>query len=248
MPGRNGSWRFRLVAWIVEPLLVLLTRRRWSGQHHIPRDGGVILAANHISLVDPLTLAHFVYRSGRQVHFLAKSELFRQPVLGRVLLALGQIPVYRHTADAATALQDAEAALRRGDCVVVYPEGTVTRDPNYWPMRGRTGLLRLALATGVPVIPVAQWGAQEILGRDGRFRPFPRRTAWVTAGPPVDLSAYGGDADSTEVLRQGTDAVLGVVRRLLGGIRGEQPPTAFFDPMAASRAGPPTADPDRRPA
>lgn len=240
--GRVG-WLCRLVALILEPLLLLLTRRRWSGQGHIPTTGGTILAVNHISYVDPLALMHFVYRAGRWPHFLGKAELFRIPVFGRAILALGQIPVHRGTANAADALRDARAAIERGECVVIYPEGTVTRDPDYWPMLGRTGAVRLALQTGAPVVPVAVWGPQEILTRNGRVRILPRRTVWVTAGAPVDLSAYDGAAPTLEALREATSEVMLAVRRQLAGIRGEEPPVAVFDPLAVHGAD----EIDRRP-
>lgn len=240
--GRVG-WLCRLVALILEPLLLLLTRRRWAGLEHVPRAGGAIVAVNHNSYADPLALMHFIYRAGRWPHFLGKAELFRIPMFGRGIRALGQIPVHRGTANAADALRDAKAALERGECVVIYPEGTVTRDPDYWPMAGRTGVARLALETGVPVIPIALWGAQDILGRDGRIRIFPRRTVWVTAGAPVDLSAYDGEAPTIEALREATSEVMLAVRRELAGIRGEEPPVAFFDPLAVHGAG----EIDRRP-
>jgi len=244
--GRVG-WLSQLVAWVLEPLLLVLMRRRWAGLDHIPKAGGAIVAVNHNSYADPLALMHFVYRAGRWPHFLGKAELFRIPVFGRAILALGQIPVHRGTANAADALRDARAAIERGHCVVIYPEGTVTRDPDYWLMAGRTGAVRLALETGAPVIPIALWGAQEILGRDGRVRLLPRRTVSVVAGPPVDLSAYAGEPQTIESLRQATDEVMRAIRRLLADIRGEQPPAAFFDPMAAAGIGEPAADPDRRP-
>lgn len=240
--GRVG-WLCRLVAWVLQPLLSILMRRRWAGQDHVPKTGGAIVAVNHNSYADPLALMHFVYCAGRWPHFLGKAELFRIPVFGRAVRALGQIPVHRGTANAADALRDAKAALERGECVVIYPEGTVTRDPDYWPMAGRTGVARLALETGVPVIPIALWGAQKILGRDGRPRVFPRRTVWVVAGPPVDLSAYDGEAPTIEVLREATYEVMLAVRRLLADIRGEDPPVTFFDPLAVHGPG----EADRRP-
>ena len=244
MRGGRSGWLKRLVALVLEPPLLVLTRRRWTGQQHVPRTGGAILAVNHISYADPLAVMHFVYRAGRWPHFLSKAELFRSPVVGWVLRGLGQIPVHRRTANAADALRDATAAVERGECVVIYPEGTVTRDPDRWPMLSRTGVVRLALATGAPVIPVSQWGAQEVLGRDTGLRLLPRPTFTVVAGPPVDLSAYADGAPSTEVLRRATDEVMDVVRRQLADIRGEAPPAEFFDPLPA---GPRLEEAERRP-
>lgn len=233
MRGGRSGWLKRLVALVLEPPLLVLTRRRWTGRQHVPRTGGAILAVNHISHADPLAVMHFVYRAGRWPHFLSKVELFRAPVFGSALRALGQIPVHRRTANAADALRDATAALERGECVVIYPEGTVTRDPDYWPMLSRTGVVRLALATGAPVIPISQWGAQQVLGRDARLRLLPRRTVTVVAGPPVDLSAYADGSPTMETLRLATDEVMDVIRRQLAEIRGEAPPAEFFDPLAA---------------
>jgi 1-acyl-sn-glycerol-3-phosphate acyltransferase len=145
-------------------------------------------------------------------------------VLGRIVKGARQIPVYRGTADAANALSAAVAAVQAGECVVVYPEGTVTKDPDYWPMTAKTGVARIALATGAPVIPVGQWGVQKFLGRDGRPRPFPRKRLHLRAGPPVDLSQWQGAEPTTEVLRAVTAKVMDDVTRLVGELRGEAPP------------------------
>lgn len=146
--GRLGFW-YRLAVCLIKPAMRVLTRRDWRGQQHIPPAGGVIIAANH-----------YVYDAGRPPCFLAKIELFRlRWPLGRIFRDAGQIPVYRNSANAADALRDAVAAIRRGEAVVIYPEGTVTRDPQLWPMVARTGVARLAMATGALVVPVAQWSA-----------------------------------------------------------------------------------------
>lgn len=226
---RMGVW-FRLVVALAKPLLVLFTRRDWRGREHLPRSGGVLVAANHISHADPLLLGHFVYESRRLPRYLAKVELFGVPVLGRVLAGAGQIPVHRRTADAALALKDAVAALEAGECVMIYPEGTLTRDPDLWPMSARTGVARLALATGVPVVPVAHWGAHQILPPYARrLRLIPPRRSQVLAGPPVDLSPWEGRAQTAEVLREVTEAVMSAVRRQLGELRGETPPEQVWD-------------------
>ncbi len=154
----------------------------------------------------------------------------------------GQIPVYRGTKDASLSLRDAVAAVKAGGCVVIYPEGTCTRDPGYWPMAGKTGVARLALATGAPVIPVAQWGPQEILPYGGkRPRLLPRKTVHVLAGPPVDLSAYLGGPATPDVLRAVTDTVMGAVAGLLGELRGEEPPATLIDGQEASSSAVPEA-------
>ncbi len=187
--GRLGPW-YGLAVVVLQPLAALAASRSWRGVEHVPARGGVILAANHISYVDPVFLAEYVvHGTGRAARFLAKSTLFEGGgLVARVMRGAGQIPVHRDSGDAAVALRHAVAALDAGECVVVYPEGTVTRDPGKWPMRARTGVARLALLTGAPVVPVAQWGAQEIHdsyrrpgctccpGTGSWWRPAPRST------------------------------------------------------------------------
>ena len=237
--ARKGFWvQFAVV--VIKPLSLLLTSRDWRGRNNVPRSGGVILAVNHVSYIDPLLLAHYVYGCGRVPRFLAKIEVFRLPFAGRVVRGAGQIPVLRHTPDAAQALSAAVEALQRGECLVIYPEGTITKDPQMWPMRARTGIARLALMTGAPVIPVAQWGAQEILGRDRRVRLLPRRRMCYLAGPPVDLSRWR-DADANgqtaaDTLRAVTDTIMARIAEQLAEFRGEPPPAEVWDPTEQAYA------------
>ena len=199
--GQPTSYRYspgwRLFSRIIlHPLLRLLMRNRWSGKENIPKTGGIILAPNHLSYADWPTIALF---SDAYAHrypvFMIKSPVFEVKVIGPLLSKVGQLPVYRGRGDAGLVLKQAEQALRAGACVIVYPEGTASRDPDLWPMVGKTGAARLALTTGAPVIPIAHWGAQEILPY-GTKKPhlFPRKTVRMVAGPPVDLSAYAGPA------------------------------------------------------
>lgn len=223
---------------IVKPPQLLLVRRDWRGQDCIPRSGGVIVAANHLAHVDPLTLAHFVYEAGRLPRYLAKAELFDVPVLGRLLRAGGQIPIRRAGRDSTRGLDEALAALNRGECLVIYPEGTITRDPRGWPMTGRTGAARLALLSGAPVIPVAQWGAQEILpAYSKRLRLLPRKLVRMLAGPAVDLSRWKGRPLTSEVLREATDEIMARIRDQLGVLRGEPVPQDVFDPRQRKGLG-----------
>ncbi len=228
--ARLGGW-LRLAVVVIKPMVLLLTTHSWRGAAELSRSGGVIVAANHISYADPFPLALFVYDAGRLPRFLCKAEAFRLPLAGRLLRGAGQIPVYRHTPSAAGAVRAAVAAVRAGECVVIYPEGTLTHDPQLWPMEGRTGVARLALETGAPVIPVAQWGAQEIL-RPGsrRLRLLPRHHTTLHAGPPVDLSAYAGTQPTREVLRAVTDLVMEGLRDALAEIRAAQPPAQLYAP------------------
>lgn len=229
-PRRYGP-AFRTAAALIKPVLWAVTRRDWRGAEHLPTDRGFLAASNHLSYADPFTLAHFLYDHGCPPRFLGKEEVFRMPVLGPLARATGQIPVLRETAEAGRAFADAVRRVEQGECVAIYPEATLTRDPDLWPMVGKTGAARIALATGCPVVPVAQWGPQRILAPYAR-RPhlLPRTTVHVLAGPPVDLSRFTGREPDALTLRQATDTILDAVSALLAQLRGERPPARRWDP------------------
>jgi len=231
---RIGFW-YRLVVVVAKPLLRLFTKRQRAGVEHVPATGGFIAVANHVSEIDPLVVGEFLLDLGRPPRFLAKKELFRSAPMKWIVTGAKQIPVDRRSADAAQALSAAVDALKAGECVLIYPEGSATRDPKLWPMRARTGVARLALLSGAPVIPIAQWGPQEILPYKAR-RPklFPRRTMQVIAGPPVDLSDYVGKPVTAELLRDVTDRIMHAVADLLAGLRGGTPPPMFYDSRGSS--------------
>lgn len=221
---------YRNVARVLRPVLYAITRRDWRGAEHLPAGTGFIAAGNHMTNVDPLTFAHYLYDNGVAPKILAKSSLFSVPVLGWVLRTSGQIPVYRNTSQAGDSLRAAEAALAEGECVAVFPEGTLTRDPDLWPMVAKTGVARLALTTRVPVVPVAQWGAQRLLGRYAKvFKPFPPKRVTVVAGPPVDLDDLYGRPLDAATLREATARVMAAVTALLADVRGETPPATPYD-------------------
>lgn len=221
---RLGFWR-RSTLTLVKPLLVGMTKRDWTGMDHIPASGGVIFAANHMSEFDPFVVAHYINDAGRWPQFLAKSSLFRIPMAGPLLRAVRQIPVDRGTVDASKALDAAVAAIERGDSVIIYPEGTTPKKGDLWPQRGRTGLARLYLRTGVPVIPVVSWGAHRVFDpRSRKLRLRPRTPVTVVAGPPIDLSTWDGAPPTSANLYAITDRVMAVLREMLGEIRGETPP------------------------
>lgn len=206
-----------------------VTTHAWSGAEHLRQPGGFIVAANHVTNLDPLTFSHFLYDNGIAPRLLAKSSLFGVPVLGRTLRATGQIPVHRGTATAVQSLQSAIDALAQGECVAVFPEGTLTREPDLWPMQGKTGVARLALTTRVPVVPVAQWGAHLVLGRYSKvLRPFPRKPVTVVAGPPVDLSDLYDRPQDAAVLREATERIMAAITTQLETIRGESAPAERF--------------------
>ena len=231
----SNAWRGVSKA-ILRPTIRALMKHDWQGQEHIPKSGGVIVAANHLSYADVLAVSLFCDQAGRYPTFLAKSSLFNIKVLGPILVKLGQLPVYRGQADAALVLRDAERGVENGACVLFYPESTVTRDPEFWPMVAKTGVARLALATGAPVIPVAHWGAQNVLPYGG-FKPhvFPRKTVRILAGPPVDLAEFVGLPIDPKVMREATDKIMADVTALLSKLRGEEPPEKPYHPAVERR-------------
>ncbi|MGO9080440.1 MAG: lysophospholipid acyltransferase family protein [Streptosporangiaceae bacterium] len=224
----SNAWR-NVSKIVLRPLIPALMKLELAGQEHFPAAGGMILAANHLSYADVLALSLFTDSAGRYPVFLAKSTLFEIPGLAPVLRDLGQLPVHRGQADAALVLRDADEGLRKGACVIFYPEATVTRDPAQWPMAAKTGVARLALATGAPVVPVAHWGAQQVLPY-GSFRPhlLPRRTVRVLAGPPVDLSRYAGQPLTAQNLRGATELIMADITWLLAELRHEGPPAERY--------------------
>lgn len=214
------------------PLTRLLARRRFEGLEHIPQTGPVLVVCNHISYLDPVYSAVFVHRRGRIPRFLAKAGLWRRPVLRGVLTGTGQIPVYRGKPDAGDSLRAAEQALGAGKVVMIYPEGTITRDPDRWPMVARTGVARLALHSEVPVVPVAHWGTHRVYDHYGRrLRPLPRADVVVRAGEPVDLAEFRRRPVDRQLLHEVTERIMSRVRDLLAEVRREQAPAEFFAPF-----------------
>ncbi|MGW6269871.1 lysophospholipid acyltransferase family protein [Streptomyces sp. NPDC055060] len=233
---RIGFW-YRLAAVIAKPPLVVLFKRDWRGMEHIPADGGFITAVNHNSYIDPLSYAHFQYNTGRVPRFLAKDGLFKDGFVGKVMKGTGQIPVYRETTNALDAFRAAVDAIERGECVAFYPEGTLTRDPEMWPMTAKSGAARVALRTQCPVIPVAQWGANLALPPySKKLSLFPRKTLQVLAGEPVDLSRFYDREPTPEVLREVTETIMAAVTELLEEIRQEKAPGTPYDPRSARLA------------
>ena len=230
----SRAWRLLTVI-LFPPVIHILTRNKWAGQENIPATGPVIIAPNHMSYADWGTDAVYFHAAGRYPTFMIKASAFKVPVIGKMLVGCGQIPVNRGAKDAAQALRLAADALGRGEAVIIYPEGTATRDPGLWPMAAKTGVARLALATGAPVVPVARWGTQTVLPY-GSTKPrlWPRQTVRTVAGRPVDLSAWAGQQTSAKALRAATDAIMADVTALLASLRDEQPPAIPFDPARST--------------
>jgi 1-acyl-sn-glycerol-3-phosphate acyltransferase len=229
---KGGVWvgavasMFYPVSWIA--------RQRYQFAERIPRSGGALLVFNHVSHADPAFDAVFVHRHGRVPRFLAKASVMQSPVFGRMARGAGSIAVHRGTSSAGDALREAHQALQDGKLVLIYPEGTITKDPLGWPKNSYTGVARLALENDVPVIPVARWGSNELFDFYRRkFRPLPRKTITYKVGEPLDLSAFRGQAQTPELRRKVTELIMHEVTLLLAEIRGEEPPVTESGVQAA---------------
>ncbi|WP_367641349.1 lysophospholipid acyltransferase family protein [Microbacterium sp. SYP-A9085] len=223
------------LAGVVVPLVSLMARIEIVGAEKLPRTGAFVLAANHHSEIDPLIVAVAVWRMGRAPRFMAKESLFRIPVVGWALRATGMVPVARTASSAAAreTIQTSRTLVEHGRGVVVYPEGSLTRDPELWPMRGKTGAVRLALTGDIPLIPMAQWGAQQLMPRYGRLRLWPpRRRMTVVVGDPVDLSEYRATGTQRDTLTRATTTVMDRIAELLAGVRGTPAPAERWNPAA----------------
>jgi len=213
----------RAIAWT-------MIKKDWHGAENLPKEGAFLAVSNHVTYADPVTFAHYLYNNGYPPRFLAKVQLFQTPVIGWVMRNLDQVPVHRGTTKAKEAVDDGLAFLARGACIAIFPEGTLTRDPDLWPMVARTGAARMALTADVPVIPVAQWGAQRLLGRYSKvLKPIPRKKVTIVAGPAVDLDDLRGRPITSEILREATDRIMATLTRMVEDLRGEKAPAVPYD-------------------
>ncbi|MGN7976587.1 lysophospholipid acyltransferase family protein [Microbacterium sp. 22195] len=231
---RSRPSLFWVLAVLVIPPMSLLAKIRVTGAEKLPRQGAFVLAPNHYSELDPLIVAMSVYRLGRLPRFMAKESLFRMPVVGWLLKRTGMIPVSRSASAAAAkqTLKQSAELVEHGRGVIVYPEGTLTRDPDLWPMRGKSGAVRLALSGDLPLIPMAQWGTQEIMGRYQKgLSLWPlRKPVNVLIGDPVDLSDLRGRASEPAVLNEATARLMAAITALLEQLRDEKAPATRWNP------------------
>ena len=218
-PGAAYSAIVRLL----RPLMMVATKRDWKGQNYLQRPEGIIVAMNHISWFDPFVAGHFVNDAGRPARFLGKVEVFKIPLIGKLITSAGMIPVARGTSAAVTSLHAGIEAVKAGECVVIYPEGTLTRNKDLWPSQAKNGVARMALATGAPVIPAAQWGPQEVLAPYSKsLKLLPPKTMHVWAGPAVNLDDLRNKPITGELLTQATDRIMNAITELLEDIRQEK--------------------------
>lgn len=213
---------FAFVIAVLRPLLWLLFRWRMIGLANVPKQGGFVVAANHISYFDPLPHGYFLVRAGRRPRFLAKSELWRNPFLKFILEGCRQIKVQRGTGEHGP-VEAAIAAVERGECVFVYPEGTVTRNPDLTPMAAKTGLARIAMATGAPVLPLVVWGSHWVVPK-GRVAVHKwRRTIVLRAGETMSFPDAAGRADDPQAIKEVTERVMAELDRLVREVQKIHP-------------------------
>ncbi len=230
---RGNELAYRAVLGLLSAALQVCTRTQRAGVANIPSGGPVIVVGNHISMADGVVLITTIAKARRLARMLATAGVFRTPVVGPAMHHIGYIPVYRRSANPASVLAPARAALAAGECLGLYPEGAITRHADLWPARAKTGVVRLALDTGAPVVPVAQWGTQDFVGEEGsRWRawlaPLRRPPIEVLVGRPIDLRAALGVETSTGAtaaqLRAGADLVMDELCSLLEIITGQERP------------------------
>lgn len=237
-PEKKRPSIFWFLSSLVLPVWGLMVGYRFTRSSSLPTSGPFILSPNHYSEIDPIVMGVATWKLGRQPRFMAKASLFKVPILRWVLNASGQIPVERAgSTSAENPLGAASVLIEKGRGLIVYPEGSLTRDPDLWPMRGKSGAVRLALESGIPLYPAAHWGTQALMPRYGKMiRPFPRKIIQVAVGEPLDLSAFANRPVDQRVVTEATAVLMDAIAELLGELRDEKPPKERWDPSRHEQA------------
>lgn len=233
----GAVWRF---VWLVlYAPFSLLIKNSYRNLQRLPHQGPAIIVTNHVSHIDPFLVAKLVLDGARTPRFLAKESIFEVKVVGAAMRGMGHIPVRRGTLDARQSLDAAVAALGAGRVIVLHPEGTVTRDPDGWPMAAKTGAARLAmLAPDVPVIPIAQWGVQDSVDLyQKKIKLIPRPRHVLSVGEPIDLSAFQGREPNVRALREVTEVIMQRLREDVAELRGLPAPSGPFYVWKRARQG-----------
>jgi 1-acyl-sn-glycerol-3-phosphate acyltransferase len=229
---RSRPSLFWLFAAIALPLMSLMVKFRFHDRDKVPQTGAVIFTPNHFTNIDPVVMGVATFHLGRLPRFMAKASILRIPVIGWLLRQSGQIPVERGgSTRSSAALLAAKELVGKGRALIVYPEGSLTRDPDIWPMRGKSGAVRLALELGIPIVPMAHWGTQAVMARySKKINFFPRHTVDVKIGDPVDLSEFAGKTLDSKTLNAATNKVMDAITALLEDLRGEKAPEVRWNP------------------
>ena len=236
MPAIKSATRpfgMRVVGYILGSAARLCFKVVAEGTEKLPKKGAYVLVANHVTNIDALAVAFFVFfKLKRGPHFMAKEGLFRTPVIGWILRNAGQIPVYRSTYRNDEPLRAAADYLKAGHVVTIFPEGTLTRDPELWPMRGRSGAVRLALENNVPIYYMGQWGTEKVLPQyNNRFRPGFWKPVRILVGGEVNLDKYRGRELSNKDVADATELVISKITEQVAKLRGETPPAKPWSPL-----------------
>lgn len=227
---------YRLALEVCRPITRGLTKATWKGQDNFPKDRPFIVIMNHLTEFDAFVIMHFITDEGIAVRAMAKASLFKVPLLGTILRKTKMVEVHRGSERSKDALEAAKQAIRDGETIAIFPEGTLTTDPKFWPMQFKTGAARLALATGAPIIPVVHWGSQNVMHRfrDSIMKFWKRHPTTVVAGPAIDLSDLPQDDANREAVQTATRRMEDTVRKMLAEIRNEPVPTEVWNPKTES--------------
>ncbi len=247
--SQSLGFSYRFAVGLLWPFMRTAVRWEIDGAQRLTEArAGIVVAPNHTSWFDPFVVAYTLWMADRPPRFLGKEAVFRIPFFGGILKRAGQIPVYRETTEAVSAIRDALTALENGECVVIYPEGTITRDPDLWPMTAKTGAVRVALASGRPLFPLAQWGAQDVMGPYKKeLRILPRKTMRIRIGPEVDLADLQGRPLDGATIAIASERLMDALTALVAELRGEPAPAVRYDYRTAQRQPPDPPPADLRP-
>jgi 1-acyl-sn-glycerol-3-phosphate acyltransferase len=203
---------------VARALLVPFARLRVAGDVPEPmRRGPLILAANHLTPVDPIVLTAACQRRRIAPRIMATGGLFRAPMVGTAMRHFGHLRVDRRTPHVGQAVQTAADAVTAGSVVLVYPEGRMGLDPHMWPERGKTGTARLALTTGAPVVPVAHWGSHEVAPYSTP-KGLPRALARALRRRPVIRVHFGAPVELTDIDPERPGAALRATARIIDAL------------------------------
>jgi 1-acyl-sn-glycerol-3-phosphate acyltransferase len=247
-PGLRAALLYAFAAGLLGAVVSAVSRleltRRSVPDADLPH-GQVIVVANHTSFADGILLALVGRRLGRSLRLMATGGVFRSGLVGPVVRRLGFIPVLRGTSSAAGSLDAAAAALEAGEAVGLFPEGRITRDKAHWPERSKTGAVRLALRTGAPIVPVALFGAERVVGKSGIAARLLRNTVLrprvaVAVGEPIDVRRLAGVTTEEQLddatVRRLADEVMAVLVAQVAELRGEDAPHPTGVPESALSA------------
>lgn len=218
----------RVLHRIVDGALALLTRREYRCLDRLPHEGGYLVVANHLCSFDAIPTGDLFLGAGISPHVAAKHTLWKVPILRTLLDYMGHVPIHRGAHQADQIVQDCAGIIESGQMLLIFPEGTTTHDPHYWPMTGKLGAARIALRTRCPVIPLAQWGNQFFLPRYSFIpRIWRRPRLQLRFLEPIDYSDLIEESETNAV--ELTERIMSALRAGVAQLRGEEAPATVYD-------------------